>query len=254
MIFHRPFFVCRAMRELIARREPGTAQITDMHAASPPAARQSAFRRRCRTIRDLCHLGCHRSGNAAFTYCLSECALSCSCKFAVLPAASCSGLSTVLAVVLARTVEASMSPRVTSASARPSFLGNPRKTLHAYGFTRRTIHRLNRQPQCQRARSRPEGTSAPDTQSLVFALMLREIPGTDSEHKVIMHTFYVLTNRVLEYIRAHFHDSESFSSRLAVSTGVGSVDRLRCPSLRTEPADFRHSTPAGHFGTPIRWG
>jgi hypothetical protein len=108
--------------------------------------------------------------------CLSECALSCSCKFAVLPASSSSGLTTVLAVGLVRTVAASMSPRVTSASARPSFLGNPRKTLHAYGFTRRTIHRRNRQPQCQRARSRPEGTSAPDTQSLVFALRFEKHP------------------------------------------------------------------------------
>jgi hypothetical protein len=127
-------------------------------------------------------------------------------------AASSSGLSTVLAVGLARTVEASMSPRVTSASARPRFLGNPRKPLHAHGFTRRTIHRLNRQPQCQRARSRPEGTSAPDTQELGFRSDVREIPGTDTEHKVTMHTFYVLTNRVLEHIRAHFHDSESFSA------------------------------------------
>ena len=30
-----------------------------------------------------------------------------------------------------------------------------------------------------------------------------------------MHTFYVLTDRVVESIRAHFHDSESFSLKPA---------------------------------------
>jgi hypothetical protein len=71
-----------------------------------------------------------------------------------------------------------------------------------------------------------------------------EIPGTDIEHKVIVHTFYVLTNRVLEHVRAHFDDSESISPAL-LNRYISFQDRGASKTL------LLSATAAIAFGRPV---